>query len=89
MEDSEISTALDRNWAASDTNLFEAELCVCREDAVFPKSVERLQSCFAQPNKKRFTVGRILGAANLWITEVILTREGRWPWSASPNVAAS
>ena len=31
----------------------------------------------AQPNAKRFTVRRILGAAGLWITEFILTYDGQ------------
>ena len=33
-------------------------------------------SRFAQPNKKRFTVRRILGAADLWVTEFVLTYDG-------------
>jgi len=42
----------------------------------YPQSGERIRgrrniqaSRFAQPNKKRFTVQRILGAADLWVTE--------------------
>jgi hypothetical protein len=49
----------------------------------YPQSGERIRSrrniqasrC-AQPNKKRFTVRRILGAADLWITEFVLTYDG-------------
>ena len=33
-------------------------------------------SRFAQPNKKRFAVRRILGAADLWVTEFVLTYDG-------------
>ena len=33
-------------------------------------------SRIAQPNKKRFTVQRILGAADLWVTEFILKYDG-------------
>jgi hypothetical protein len=33
-------------------------------------------SRIAQPNKKRFTVRRILGAADLWITELVLSYGG-------------
>jgi ketosteroid isomerase-like protein len=78
MEDRDIRAALDRHWAASDANDFEAEHQIYQEDAVleYPQSGERIRgrhniqaSRFAQPNKKRFTVRRILGAADLWITE--------------------
>jgi hypothetical protein len=31
------------------------------------------ESRFVQPNKKRFTVRRIVGSGNLWITEFVLT----------------
>src|SRR5579872_3183215 len=78
MENREIRAALDRHWAASDANDFDAEHQIYREDAVleYPQSGERIRgrhniqaSRFAQPNKKRFTVRRIVGAADLWITE--------------------
>ena len=81
-EDQTIRAALDRHWAASDANDFEAEHEIYRDDAVleYPQSRERVRgrhniqaSRFAQPNKKRFTVQRILGAADLWVTELVLT----------------
>ena len=31
---------------------------------------------FVQPNKKRFTVRRIIGGGDLWITEFVLTYDG-------------
>ena len=64
-EEQTIRTALDRHWAASDANDFEAEHEIYRDDAVleYPQSGERIRgrrniqaSRFAQPNKKRFTV---------------------------------
>jgi ketosteroid isomerase-like protein len=69
MEDREVRAALDRHWAASDANDFEAEHQIYQEDAVleYPQSGERIRgrhniqaSRFAQPNKKRFTVRRII-----------------------------
>jgi ketosteroid isomerase-like protein len=74
MEDREIRAALDRHWAASDANDFEAEHDIYREDVVleYPQSGEhirgrhRIQSSRAtQPNRKRFTVRRIIGAGDL------------------------
>src|ERR1700756_5747861 len=91
-EDPIIRAALDRHWAASDANDFEAEHQIYREDAVleYPQSGERIlgrhniqASRFAQPNKKRFTVRRILGAADLWISEFVLTYDGQPSYSVS------
>jgi hypothetical protein len=49
----------------------------------YPQSRERIRgrgniqaSRFAQPNKKNFTVRRIVGAADLWVTEFVLTYDG-------------
>jgi ketosteroid isomerase-like protein len=86
MDDREIRAALDRHWAASDANDFAAEHQIYRDDAVleYPQSGERIRSRHniqasrtAQPNSKRFTVRRILGAGDLWITEFTLTYDGQ------------
>ena len=72
MEDQETRASLDRHWAASDASDFEAEHQIYREDAVldYPQSGERIRgrrniqsSRAAQPNRKRFTVRRIIGDA--------------------------
>jgi hypothetical protein len=74
MEDREIRAALDRHWAASDANDLEGEHQNYREDAVleYPQSGERIRgrriiqsSRAAQPNRKHFTVRRIIGAGDL------------------------
>src|SRR5580700_12316009 len=84
--DQEIRAALDQHWAASDANDFETEHLIYREDAVldYPQSSERtrgrsnIQSQRAsQPSKKRFTVRRIIGGGDLWVTELILTYDGK------------
>ena len=86
MGDEGIRTALDRHWAASDAKDFAAEHDIYREDAVleYPQSGERirgrdsiLSSRAAQPNQKRFTVRRIVGAGDLWVTEYVLTYDGQ------------
>jgi hypothetical protein len=45
-----------------------------------PPESKQVMSCrgvsFAQPNKKRFVVRRVLGAADLWVTEFVLTYDG-------------
>src|SRR6187551_2971324 len=86
MDAQEIRAALDRHWAASDANDFEAEHEIYRDDAVleYPQSGERIRgrrkiqsSRTAQPNRKRFTVRRIIGAVDVWVTEYVLTYDGR------------
>lgn len=92
MKDQEIREALGLHWAASDANDFEREHQIYREDAVleYPQSGERIRgrhniqaSRIAQPNKKRFTMRRILGIGDLWITEFILTYDGRPSFAVS------
>ena len=92
MEDWEIRAALDAHWAASDANDFESEHQIYREDAVleYPQSAERIRgrrniqaSRSAQPSMKRFTVRRILGAADLWVTEFVLTYDGQPSYAVS------
>lgn len=82
MYDDEVRTALHEHWAASDANEFTTEHEIYREDAVleYPQSGERIRgrhniqaSREAQPNSKRFTVRRIQGGGNLWISELVLT----------------
>ena len=92
MGEVEIRAALDRHWAASDADDFEAEHDIYREDAVldYPQSGERIRgrhaiqaSRAAQPNQKRFTVRRVVGAGDLWITEYILTYDGKPSYTVS------
>ena len=92
IEDWGIRAALDAHWAASDANDFDVEHDIYREDAVldYPQSGERIRgrrniqaSRVAQPNSKRFTVRRIVGAGDLWVTEFILSYDGRPSYSVS------
>ncbi|SHV18799.1 nuclear transport factor 2 family protein [Mycobacteroides abscessus] len=82
MNDMALRGALEAHWAASDANDFDAEHRVYRDDAVleYPQSGERIRgraniqaSREAQPNKKRFTVRRITGGGELWISELVST----------------
>jgi hypothetical protein len=84
--DEEIRAAPNEHWAASDANDFETEHRIYHEDAVleYPQSGERTRGrCniqnqrASQPSKKRFAVRRIIGYGNLWVTEFILTYDGK------------
>lgn len=82
MRDDDIRVALQNHWTASDANDFAAEHQIYCEEALleYPQSGERIRgrrniqaSRTAQPNTKRFTVRRILGGDDLWISELVLT----------------
>jgi ketosteroid isomerase-like protein len=86
MNDNGIRQALQTHWAASDANDFDTEHQIYRADAVleYPQSGERIRgrdsiqaSRAAQPNAKRFTLRRILGGAELWTSELVLTYDGQ------------
>jgi len=86
MDDRTMRQALERHWQASDANDFEAEHDIYRDDAVldYPQSGERIrgrrniqESRFVQPSKKRFTVRRITGSGDLWVSEFTLSYDGK------------
>ncbi len=92
MEDRDIRAALDHHWAASDANDLDGEHRIYREDAVleYPQSGERMRgrqkiqlSRAAQPNEKHFAVRRIIGTGDLWITEYILSYDGKPSFTVS------
>jgi SnoaL-like domain len=86
MGDDDVRAALRLHWEASDANEFATEHQIYRTDAVldYPQSGERIRgraniqaSREAQPNAKRFTVRRVLGGGDLWISELIMTYDGQ------------
>jgi len=92
VRDQAIRAALDQHWAASDANDFETEHRIYLEDAVleYPQSGERTRGRSniqnqraSQPNKKRFSIRRILGDGDLWVTEFILTYDGKPSYTVS------
>jgi hypothetical protein len=92
MRDDDVRAALLQHWAASDANDSEAEHAIYADDAVleYPQSGERIRGRHniqaarrAQPNRKRFTVRRVQGGGDLWISELILT------YDEQPNFVVS
>jgi hypothetical protein len=91
-QEQQIRVALDQHWAASDANDFETEHRIYLEDAVleYPQSGEltrgrsNIQGQRAgQPNKKRFSIRRIVGRGELWVTEFILTYDAKPSYTVS------
>ena len=71
---------------------FEEEHQIYRDDAVleYPQSGERIRgrrhiqsSRAVQPNRKRFTVRRMFGGGDLWVTEYVLTYDERPSYTVS------
>ena len=92
LQEAQIRAALDQHWAASDANDFETEHRIYLEDAVldYPQSGERtrgrrnIQNQRAnQPSKKRFSIRRITGSGELWVTEFILTYDNKPSYTVS------
>jgi hypothetical protein len=87
-----IRAALDQHWAASDANDFETEHLIYHDDAVleYPQSGERTRGRrniqgqrASQPSNKRFSIRRIIGSGNLWVTEFILTYDAKPSYTVS------
>jgi hypothetical protein len=91
-QEKQIRAALDQHWAASDANDFETEHRIYLEDAVleYPQSGERTRGRSniqnqraSQPNKKRFSIRRIVGSGEVWVTEFILTYDAKPSYTVS------
>jgi hypothetical protein len=92
VRDQVVRAALDQHWAASDANDFETEHRIYHEDAVleYPQSGERTRGRSniqnqrsGQPSDKRFSIRRIIGSGDLWVTEFILTYDGKPSYTVS------
>jgi ketosteroid isomerase-like protein len=92
MQEEQIRAALDQHWAASDASDFETEHRIYLDDALleYPQSGERTRGRSniqnqraSQPNKKRFFIRRIIGSGELWVTEFILTYDGKLSYTVS------
>jgi hypothetical protein len=90
--DQQIRAALDQHWAASDANDFETEHLIYHEDAVleYPQSGERTRGRSniqgqraSQPSNKRFSIRRIIGSGELWVTEFVLTYDAKPSYTVS------
>jgi len=86
MRNDDLQAALRRHWTASDAKDFATEHQIYCDDAIldYPQSGERIRgrhniqaSRTAQPNTKHFTVRRMVGEGDLWITELVMTYDSQ------------
>ena len=93
MDENPIREALEAHWKASADGDVDAEHAIYADDAVcdYPQSGERilgrknLQALRSHhPGKPSgFNVRRIVGSDNLWVTEYVITYQGRPAYTVS------
>ncbi len=92
MGDADSRSALDRHWAASEAGDYEAEHDIYAEDAVleYPQSGERFRGRqniqkgrAGHPAERHFIIKRIHGVGDLWITEYVITYDGKPTYTVS------
>lgn len=90
--DARTRAAIEEHWQASERGDTEAEHAVYAEDAIldYPQSGERFhgrKTIAAQrgghPADRHFTVLRITGGGNLWVSECVITYDGVPSYSVS------
>jgi hypothetical protein len=84
--------ALEAHWRTSESGDSDAEHAIYSDDAIldYPQSGERFRgrtTIAAQrgghPAERHFTVLRIVGSGNLWVSECIITYDGAPTYSVS------
>ncbi|MEV6011855.1 nuclear transport factor 2 family protein [Streptomyces sp. NPDC051976] len=90
--DSRTRVAIEEHWRASERADTEAEHAIYALDAIldYPQSGERFRgraTIAAQrgghPAERHFTLQRITGHANLWVSECLITYDGVPSYSVS------
>ncbi len=87
-----IRAAIEEHWSASEAGNIEIEHAIYADDAIldYPQSGERFRgrsTIAAQrgghPADRHFTVRRITGNGDLWVSECIITYDGVPTYSVS------
>ncbi len=90
--DNRTRAALEEHWRASDRGDSDAEHDIYREDAIldYPQSGERFRgraSIAAQrgahPADRHFTILRIVGGGDIWVSECVITYDREPSYSVS------
>jgi hypothetical protein len=89
---SRIRAAIENHWRESELGHTDAEHAIYAADAIldYPQSGERFRSRAAiaaqrggHPADRHFTVVRIVGRDNLWVSECVITYDGAPTYSIS------
>jgi hypothetical protein len=90
--DADIQARIQEHWDASERGDIDAEHAIYAADAIldYPQSGERFRgrsTIQAQrgghPAERHFTVRRILGTGEVWVSEVVITYDGVPTYSVS------
>jgi hypothetical protein len=90
--DADIRARIQQHWDASERGDVEVEHEIYAADAIldYPQSGERFRGRAkiqaqrgGHPAERHFTVRRILGAGNLWVSECVITYDGAPTYSVS------
>jgi hypothetical protein len=90
--DAEVRARIQQHWDASERGDVEVEHEIYGDDAIldYPQSGERFSGRAkiqaqrgGHPAERHFTVRRILGAGNLWVSECVITYDGAPTYSVS------
>jgi hypothetical protein len=83
--DARTRAGLEQHWRASESGDIETEHAIYSEDAIldYPQSGERFRGRSkiqaqrgGHPAERHFTVLRILGGGDLWVSECVITYDG-------------
>ena len=89
---SDIRARIEQHWAASESGDIVAEHAIYADDAIldYPQSGERFRGRSriqaqrgGHPAERHFSVRRILGAGDLWVSECVITYDGVPTYSVS------
>lgn len=83
--EADIRTRLRQHWEASERGDVDAEHAIYADDAIldYPQSGERFDGRSriqaqrgGHPAERHFTIHRILGGGDLWVSECVITYDG-------------
>ena len=90
--DAEVRARIQRHWDASERGDAEVEHEIYADDAIldYPQSGERFRGRAkiqaqrgGHPAERHFTVRRIVGGGDLWVSECVITYDGAPTFSVS------
>jgi SnoaL-like domain len=90
--DADIRARIQQHWDASESGDIDTEHAIYAEDAIldYPQSGERFRGRSkikaqrgGHPAERHFTVRRILGHSDVWVSECVITYDGVPTYSVS------
>jgi ketosteroid isomerase-like protein len=88
----DVRAQIRQHWEASERGDIDAEHAIYAEDAIldYPQSGERFRGRSriqaqrgGHPAERHFTIRRIRGGGDLWVSEVVITYDGTPTYSVS------